>query len=165
MKGLRIRQSSGKSYLDVESNEEDRQKTNYLKVTIKEWSGESEIVASVHLDLEQSSELLEYLKSYLDERKELLELQQSKARQTRALLLNIYHDANRKGLVTFEHIKNLSQLKTPIVALLAKDLHVPASEIPLIIEHTPLPFALLKKHFKMCWEAVLTEPCPVNLTV
>lgn len=164
MKGLRIKQLPGESFIDLEPVD-DALETDYLKLEINGWSSKGNMTSSILLDLEQTSKLFNYLKNYLDEKQELLEKYRENVKQVELVLRNVYKDARNSKLVTLNHIKSLSNIKAPIVALLAKDLQVPAYEIPMIIENNPLPFALLKKHYRTCWESLLSVPYPMDLEI
>ncbi|HWV74216.1 MAG TPA: hypothetical protein VN040_21000 [Pseudosphingobacterium sp.] len=78
---------------------------------------------------------------------------------------NVYQETKNGGKVTYQHIMDLSKIGTPIIALLAKDFYVPANEVLVIVKNNPLPFVLLNKHYKTCWESVLAEPMPLNILV
>jgi|GEM_PF-1252886 len=165
MKGLRIKQKSGKSFIDLEPTDDNHVRQNSLLVSVNEWSGEGSKVCNVYLNIEQIHELHEYLRGILKERNEILENYKKKIKERKRLLRDVYQASKDSGLVTHEQINNLSAIGAPVISLFARDLHVPASEIEVIAKNSPLPFALLNKHFKACWESVLAEPIPLDITV
>lgn len=160
MKDLRIKQLSGKSFIALESLNDDHVRNNHLLASITEWSGEGEKACNIYLNVEQIKELFEYLKKYLDEKNEVLNLHREDIKERKQILKNVYQETKNDGQVTYQHIVDLSKIGTPIIALLAKDFHVPANEVLAIVKNSPLPFALLNKHYRTCWESVLTEPVP-----
>lgn len=165
MKGLRIKQKPGKSFIDLEPTDDDHVRQNSLLVSINEWSGEGSKVCSVYLNIEQMQELYEYLDGILKERTAILVNHKERIKEKKLLLRDVYITARDSGVITFEQISNLSAIGAPIISLLAKDFQVPASEIEMIAKNTPLPFALLNKHFRACWEAVVVEPIPHDMSI
>ena len=165
MKGLRIRQVTGKSFIELDPLNEDHVRNNHLLASISEWSGEGEKSCNVCLNIEQTKELFEYLRKYLDEKNEVLALHRENVAGKRKILRNVYQETKNGGKVTYQHITDLSKIGTPIIALLAKDFYVPANEVLAIVKNNPLPFVLLNKHYKTCWESVLAEPVPLNILV
>ncbi|MEH6307426.1 hypothetical protein RYH73_17385 [Olivibacter sp. CPCC 100613] len=162
MKDLRIKQTPGKSFIDLKPTNDDHVRQNNLLLSVNEWSGEGNKVCSVYLNIEQTSALYEYLRSFLEERSEALAYHHLEIKEKRSILKDVYQESKDSGLITSSQINNLSKIGVPIVSLLARDLQVPAQEIVEIAESNPLPFALLNKHFRACWESVLTEPFPAN---
>lgn len=162
MKDLRIKQTPGKSFIDLRPTNEDHIRQNNLLLSVNEWSGEGNKVCSIYLNIEQTNELYEYLKSFLEDRSEVLAYHHQEIKEKKRMLKDVYQESKDSGLVTSGQIGTLSKIGVPIVSLLAKDLQVPANEIFTIAESSPLPFALLNKHFRTCWESVLAEPLPVN---
>lgn len=162
MKDLRIKQTPGKSFIDLKPTADDHIRENNLSLSVHEWSGEGNKVCCIYLNIEQTNELYEYLKTFLEERSEALAHHHQEVKEKRHLLKKIYQESKECGLVTSDQISSLSRIGVPIISLLAKDLQVPANEIVTIAESGPLPFALLNKHFRACWESVLAEPLPAN---
>jgi hypothetical protein len=162
MKDLRIKQTPGKSFIDLKPTKDDHIRQNNLLLSVNEWSGEGSKVCSIYLNIEQTSVLYEYLKSFLEEKGEVLAYHHQEIKEKKRMLNDVYEESKDSGLITSGQINNLSKIGVPIVSLLAKDLQVPAHEIIAIAESNPLPFALLNKHFRTCWESVLTEPLPSN---
>jgi hypothetical protein len=165
MKGLRIKQVAGRSFIELDPLNEDHIRNDHLLASISEWSGEGAKSCNVYLNIEQTKELFEYLRKYLDEKNEVLALHRENIREKKRVLKNVYQEAKNAGKVTYQHITDLSKIGTPIIALLAKDFYVPADEVLVIVKNNPLPFALLNKHYKVCWESVLAEPMPLNILV
>ncbi|WP_134091921.1 hypothetical protein [Olivibacter sp. XZL3] len=162
MKDLRIKQTPGKSFIDLKATADDHIRENNLALSVHEWSGEGNKVCCIYLNIEQTNELYEYLKTFLEERSEALADHHREVKEKRLLLKRVYRESKDSGLVTGEQINSLGRIGVPIISLLAKDLQVPANEILTIVESGPLPFALLNKHFRACWESVLEEPLPSN---
>lgn len=160
MKELRIKQVRGKSYMDLKPTSEDHIRENNLILSVNEWSGEGNKMCSIYLNIGQINEFCEYLKSFLEQKSEVLANHHQEIREKKYTLRDIYQESRDSGLITVNQIRVLSRMGVPIVSLLAKDLQVPANEIFNITEGSPLPFALLHKHFRACWESVLTEPFP-----
>ncbi|MFC6099781.1 hypothetical protein [Olivibacter domesticus] len=165
MKGLRIKQKAGKSFIELDPLNDDHVRKNHLLTSISEWSGEGEKSCNIYLNVEQTKELFEYLRRYLDEKNEVLALHREGVIEQKKILKSVYQETKNSGKVTYQHLTDLSKIGAPIIALLAKDFHVPASEVLFIAKNNPLPFALLNKHYKVCWESVLTEPIPINILV
>lgn len=121
-----------------------------LSIAVHEWSHATTKISTIELDLLRTKELFDYLSNYLQENENALKQLQNKKIKNLIVLSTVYDTARLTGLLTSDLLKTLSALGIPIVSMLAGDLQIPASEVTDLVEATPLPFQLFKKHYEIC---------------
>jgi hypothetical protein len=157
MKPIRIKQRQGKSHIDLEPFGGEGVFSNQLNISVSQWSSDGVKSANVKLDLLGVKQLLEYLERYVDERKDELAGLESKRMLKRSRARRIFETVADSGRLTQEQVLDLKELGAPIIALLAKDLSVPANEVTAILAANPLPSAFLKKHYDNCLEHIMND--------
>lgn len=157
MKPIRIKQRQRKSHIDLEPFGGEGVFPNQLNINVCQWSSDGVKSANVKLDLLRVKELLEYLKRYVDERKEELADLESKRMLKRSRARRIYETVTDSGMLTQEQVLALKDLGASIITLLAKDLSVPANEVIAILAANPLPSVFLKKHYDNCLTHIMND--------